>query len=386
MDLGAIRAEIDKIDDELVKLFEKRSQLACDVARYKKENNMEVFQQGREQFILDRMAERVPDEMKSSTDILFRTIMDLSKCRQHYLLTEARSFKTHKPMSGRPLAATVTKGSYSAVACEKFFDGKCDVKYVRHFEDVFEAVEKGEVDYGVLPIVNSTAGDVSDTYDLMGKHNFYICKTADIHISHVLAAKKGTKLSDVRNVFSHEMALKQCGEFMSEHNFNGVEASTTAKGAQIVAKTDETDCAAICSAMCAELNGLEILAENISDIKDNYTRFILISNRLEVPEDASIISLSLTLPHTPGSLYRLLTRFSYCGLNLLRIESKPMPSGFADVKDEAFDFIFYLDFEGNIKNEAVVKLLNNLENEMKYYRFLGNYSKTTEEPVQAADK
>ena len=250
---------------------------------------------------------------------------------------------------------------------------------MRHFDEVFEAVEKGEVDYGVLPIVNSTAGDVSDTYDLMGKHNFYIFKTIDIHITHVLAAKKGTKLSDVKNVYSHEMAIKQCSEFIHEHNLSGIEASTTAKGAQLVAKSEDNDCAAICSAMCAEMNGLEIIAENISDIKDNYTRFILISNRLEVSENASVISLSLTLPHTPGSLYRLLTRFSYCGLNLLRIESKPMPSGFADMKDDAFDFIFYLDFEGNISDESVVKLLNNLEEEMKYYRFLGNYEQISEE-------
>lgn len=379
MDLSALRAEIDKIDNQLVELLEKRSQLACDVAKYKKENNMQVFQQGREQFILDKVSDAVSDEMKSSVDILFKTIMDLSKCRQWQLLTHKRDFDIKKPMSGRPLAATVTKGSYSAVACEKFFDGKCDVKYVRHFDEVFEAVEKGEVDYGVLPIVNSTAGDVSATYDLMGKHNFYICKTADIHISHVLAAKKGTKLSDIKTVISHEMAIKQCSEFINENNFSTAEASTTAKGAQLVAKSGDNDCAAICSAMCAELNGLEVIAENISDIKDNYTRFILISNRLEVSENASVISLSLTLPHTPGSLYRLLTRFSYCGLNLLRIESKPMPSGFADMKDDAFDFIFYLDFEGSIRNEAVIKLLNNLEEEMKYYRFLGNYEEISEE-------
>ena len=379
MDLDAIRKEIDEIDDQLVELLAKRSELACDVARYKRENNMQVFQQGREQFILDRVSDAVPDEMKSSAKIIFTTIMDLSKCRQWQMLTHKRDFDTKKPMGGRPIAATVTKGSYSAVACEKLFGGKCDVRYVRHFDEVFEAVEKGEVDYGVLPIVNSTVGDVSDTYDLMGKHNFYICKTIDIHITHVLAAKKGTKLSDVKNVYSHEMAIKQCSEFMHEHNLSGIEASTTAKGAQLVAKSEDNDCAAICSAMCAEMNGLEIIAENISDIKDNYTRFILISNRLEVSQNASVISLSLTLPHTPGSLYRLLTRFSYCGLNLLRIESKPMPSGFADMKDDAFDFIFYLDFEGNISDESVVKLLNNLEEEMKYYRFLGNYEQISEE-------
>ncbi len=379
MDLELIRGEIDKIDDRIVELLVKRSNLATDVARFKKENHMEVLQQGRENFILDKVSNAVADDMKSSARITFQTIMDLSKCRQTQLLTEKRDFHIHKPMSGRPLAATVTKGSYSAVACDKFFDGKCDVKYVKHFDEVFEAVEKGEVDYGVLPIINSTAGDVSATYDLMGKHNFYICKTIDIHISHVLAAKKGSRLEDIKTVYSHEMALRQCSEFIGENGFSTAEATTTAKGAQIVAKSEENGSAAICSEQCAKMNGLEILAENISDIKDNYTRFILISNRLEVADDASVITLSVTLPHTPGSLYRLLTRFSFCGLNLLRIESKPMPSGFADMKDDAFDFIFYLDFEGSIRNEAVVKLLNNLESEMKYYRFLGNYSVLSEE-------
>lgn len=379
MDLGLIRNEIDKIDDEIVKLLEKRSRLATDVAVYKRENHMEVFQKGREQFILNRVSNAVDEDMKSTMRIAFQTIMDLSKCRQTQLLTEKHDFNIHKPMSGRPLAATVTKGSYSAVACEKFFGGKCDIKYVKHFEDVFKAVEAGEVDYGVLPIVNSTAGDVSATFDLMGKHNFYICKTAELHISHVLAAKKGVKPEDIKTVYSHEMALKQCGEFIAANGYQTAEASTTAKGAQLVAKSDETDCAAICSALCAELNGLEVIAENISDIKDNYTRFILISKRLEVSENADVISLSLTLPHTPGSLYRLLTRFAFCGLNLLRIESKPMPSGLADMKDDAFDFIFYLDFEGSIRNEAVMKLLNNLESEMKYYRFLGNYDVISEE-------
>lgn len=379
MDLNEIRKDIDAIDDQIVKLLEQRSQLAVDVAKYKKENHMQVMQQGREQFIIDRIRDAVSDEMKNSAEITFTTIMDLSKCRQHHLLTEKRDFHIHKPMSGRPLAATVTKGSYSAVACDRFFDGKCDVTYVKHFEDVFEMVEKGEVDYGVLPLVNSTAGDVTATYDLMGKYNFYICKTIDVCIAHVLAAKKGTKLSDVKNVFSHEMAIRQCSEFINENNLNPIEASTTAKGAQIVAKTDETDCAAICSAFCAEMNGLEIIADNIADIKDNYTRFILISKRLEVTDNANVISLSLTLPHTPGSLYRLLTRFSYCGLNLSRIESKPMPSGFADMKDDAFDFIFYLDFIGSIRNDGVVKLLNNLEDEMKYYRFLGNYEEIREQ-------
>lgn len=373
MDLKLIRAEIDEIDEQLLRLFEKRTALACDVAKYKKENNMAVFQKDREQFILDKAADAVGDEMKNGVRLLFTTLMDISKCRQQQLLTDPRPFVSHTPKKERPIAATVTRGSYSAEACSLFFNGNCDIRYVRNFEEVFSAVERGEVDYGVLPIENSTAGDVSATYDLMGKHRFYISKTVKIHISHILAAKKGTDPSEIKTVYSHEMALRQCAAFLDRFSADTIPMSSTAEAAKYVSYADES-CAAICSAPCARLYGLEPLAEDISDVRDNFTRFILISNRLEIPENASVVSLSLTLPHTPGSLYRLLTRFAFCGLNLSRIESKPVPPDLSELKDDAFDFIFYLDFIGNIQSPEVVKLLNNLEDEMKYYRFLGNYA------------
>ncbi len=373
MDLAAIRGEIDEIDEQLLALFERRTMLACDVAKYKKENNMAVLQKDRERFILDKAEASVPDEMKNSARLLFTTLMDLSKCRQQQLLTELRPFQVFPRAKEKPIAATVTRGSYSAEACGRFFGGNCDIRYFRGFEDVFSAVERGEVDYGVLPIENSTAGDVSATYDLMGKYNFYICQSLKIHISHVLAAKKGVKLSDVKTVYSHEMALRQCASFLEKLPAETVPMNTTAEAASFVSYAEEEGAAAVCSLPCARLYGLEILAENISDLSDNYTRFILISKRLEVPENASVVSLSLTLPHTPGSLYRLLTRFAFCGLNLSRIESKPVPPDFSEVKADAFDFVFYLDFIGKITSPDVVKLLNNLEDEMKYYRFLGNY-------------
>ena len=372
MDLELIRKEIDKIDDELVALFLKRSKLACDVAEYKKANNMQVFQKGREDFILDRVSEKSSPEMKNASRLLFQTIMDISKCRQQQILTEPNPFHISKETDNCPKVVTVTKGSYSADACRKFFGESCKIDYFTDFYEVFRAVEKGTADFGVLPIENSTAGDVSETYDLMGKHNFYICKSTKIRIEHVLAVKKGVKPEDVKTVISKDIALKQCSGFLKEKGYACEECSNTAAAARCVAEGNG-DTAAICSRSCAELFGLTPVAEDIADIKDNYTRFILISKKLYVSDKSSVISLSLSLPHTPGSLYRMLTRFAYCGLNLCRIESKPMPSTLADVKDDAFDFIFYLDFIGSINNGDVVKLLNNLEQESKYYRFLGNY-------------
>ena len=372
MDLKELRDRIDEIDDELAELFVKRAQVACDVAEYKRDHNMAIMQPGREEEVLRKVCEHIPDELKDGARLFFTTLMDISKCRQQQLLTEVVPFKTVGETKD-PVVGAVTRGSYTADACEKFCGSGVNIRYFPDFGAVFEAVENGEIDYGVLPIQNSTAGIVGATYDLMLRHSFYICRSTMIPINHVLAAKKGTRLSDIRVVTSHEMALKQCSKFLEERRYAFAEASSTAKAAESVAQSDDMTMAAVCSASCARLFGLEPVAHDITDIKDNFTRFIMISKEMQVPKNAGIVSLCLTVPHTAGSLYRLLTRFAYCGLNLCRIESKPVPDSLAYLKEDAFDFIFFLDFIGSIDDENVIKLLIGLEKQMRYYRFLGNY-------------
>ncbi len=372
MELKELRDEIDRIDDRIAELFEKRAAVAVDVAEYKRQHKMEIFQGGREEEVLRKSCAKISPELKDGAKLFFTTLMDISKCRQQQMLTEIKPFRVQNAVVS-PTVGAVTKGSYTADACRKFCGENCKIKYFQDFPAVFEAVENCEIDYGVLPIENSTAGDVSMTYNLMIKHKFYICRGTKIRINHVLAGKKGSKLSDIKVAVSHEMALKQCSKFLEEQKLAVDEAGSTAKAAENVAAGDDNSVAAICSASCAKLFGLDILADDITDIKDNFTRFIMISRELQVPENASVVSLCLTVPHTAGSLYRLLTRFAYCGLNLCRIESKPMPDSLAYLKDDAFDFIFYLDFIGSIKDEKVLKLLTGLEHEMKFYRFLGNY-------------
>lgn len=372
MELKELRDEIDRIDDQIAELFEKRAAVAVDVAEYKRQHNMEIFQGGREEEVLRKSCGKISPELQDGAKLFFTTLMDISKCRQQQMLTEIKPFTIESEVTS-PIVGAVTKGSYTADACRKFCGEDCKITYFQDFAAVFEAVEKGEIDYGVLPIENSTAGDVSMTYNLMIKHKFHICRGTKIRINHVLAAKKGAKLSDIKVAVSHEMALKQCSNFLEEQKLAVEEAGSTAKAAESIAAGNDNTAAAICSASCAKLFGLDILAEDITDIKDNFTRFIMISRELQVPKNASIVSLCLTVPHTAGSLYRLLTRFAYCGLNLCRIESKPMPDSLAYLKDDAFDFIFYLDFIGSIRDEKVLKLLTGLEHEMKFYRFLGNY-------------
>ena len=371
MELKELRDRIDSIDDRIAELFEQRTLTACEIAEYKREHGMAILQTGREDEVLKRMQEKVPPELADGARLLFSTLMDISKCRQQQLLTEVKPFVPESEVAA-PVVGAVTKGSYTADACEKFCGEGCKIKYYTDFASVFRAVEDEAVDYGVLPIENSTAGEVGATYDLMLRHRFYICRSTMIPINHVLAGVKGTKQSDVKVVTSHAMALKQCSKFLEEGGYACEEASSTAKAAERVAQLGDSSVAAVCSASCAKLFGLEPIARDITDVRDNYTRCIMISKDLQIPKKASVVSLCLTVPHTAGSLYRILTRFAYCGLNLCRIESKPMPDALAYLKDNAFEFIFYLDFIGSVKDEYVMKLLTGLEREMKFYRFLGN--------------
>ena len=371
MDLEEIRRDIDRLDDQLLELFVRRMELCCDVAEYKARNGLPVFQGGREREILERVAEKAPEGLQSASTLLFSQIMDISKCLQQERLTEYKAVQAVQPAENPVIACPGIAGSYSEEACLKSFGSEAEIRYFDTFGQVFEAVNSGEADYGVVPIENSTAGGVDGTYDLLEQYETYICGRLSIPVRHVLAAGKGTE--KINRVMSHEQALHQCSGFIKDKGLTTVTAPNTSIAARTVAKgCPHTAC--ICSRHCAQLYGLEILRESIADSNENFTRFIVISKTLQIPENADTISVCLSLPHHSGSLYRLLTRFSFSGLNLTKIESRPMPPRIKKkVGIEGFEFIFYLDFEGSVLNPSVTKLLDNLERDCSYYRLLGNY-------------
>lgn len=373
MELNEIRKDIDKINTELTGLLVKRMKLTEQVAMYKLANNMPVFQKGREDDVLKKVCSAAPEEYSDALNLIFKGIMDASKCQQMNLITELEPFEICPPAEN-PRISAVTKGSYSQKACEKIFGDGCGIDFKENFEEVFRAVESGNADYGVVPIENSTAGDVSATFTLLAKHNLFVCRKVRICINHVLAVRKGTRPEDISGVYSHEQALSQCSEFIKNSSLKPVPYSNTAAAAQLVSCSDEP-IAAICSESCAKMYGLEIINENITDSRNNFTRFICVSKRLHVTDDADTVSVILSTPHEAGELNRLLARFSYSGLNLLKIESKPMPR---ELSDEAFEVVFYLDFAGDIRNDSVVKLLTNLRNELKFFKLLGNYKEDEE--------
>lgn len=379
MELSEIRKEIDAVDEEMTKLFVRRMACADQVAEAKRGTGKPVLDPGREREILAKVAERVGPGLESEGKLLFSTLLSVSRGRQRAQLADDGMFaKTvAEAIAATPaifpskanVACPGAEGGYSqqaAVAFVKF----PSLFYFRDFESVFTAVEEGMCEYGVLPIENSTAGSVTQVYDLMAKHDFKIAKALKLRIRHVLLAPKGVKLADVKEIASHPQAIAQCAEFLKAHQgVRTVPASNTAAAAAELAKSGRKDAAVIASRECAELYGLDILADDISDTTSNFTRFICISRKTEIYPDANKFSLMMSLSHRPGSLADILIRFGAVGVNLTKLESRPVPGS-------DFEFRFIFDFEASPHDVRVVKLLSSLASdpEVEHFTFLGAYA------------
>lgn len=369
--LGEIRIEIDKIDSELIELFKKRMDCAKAVGLYKKENNIPVLNQNRENEILDNIEEK-GGEYGSHARLLFSNIMELSRALQHNIVGSGKKLRADILNASSKMQTENVKVGYQGIkgangheATLKLFPNGEAVNY-KTFADVFDAVDREEVTYGVLPVENSTAGSVSAVYDLILKHRFYIVKALDLPIDYCLAGLKQSELSDIEKVWSHPQSLSQCANYISKHNFVSTPFENTAVAAREAANEKRLNVAAICSYKAAEEYGLKILDNHLQDDKGNTTRFIVISKTLCIPENANKISLCFSLPHVTGSLYGLLCRFNSLGLNLTKIESRPR-------KGKDFEYLFYLDFSGSVHSDNVIDLISQLSEEMPEFSFLGNY-------------
>jgi chorismate mutase/prephenate dehydratase len=374
MDLKDLRKEIDGIDDEILKLFIKRMETVEKVTQVKKEQNLPVLNSSREREILNRIADATPDKFDVYSRVLFSTMFELSRSFQSGLTAESGLEKiikdgmTNNEFPSRAMVACQgVEGAYSQLATDKLFS-LANILYFRHFEGVFSAVEKGLCKYGILPIENSSYGSVNEVYDLMRNHKFYIVRTIKLHISHVLLAKKGVKLENIKEIFSHEQAIGQCSEFLRKHpEIKITVCENTAVAAKTVAESDRTDIAAISSANCVNLYGLSVIGDRVQNSDNNYTRFICISKEPEIYAGANKISFMLTLPHKPGALYSLMSKFNSLGINLSKLESRP-------ILGSDFEFMFYFDLDASVANEKVVKLLCDLDSAPELFVFLGAYS------------
>ena len=380
MDINNLRGEIDNIDSQLVELFKKRMDTAADIAKYKLLNNLPVYDKQRERELLSKVSQISGEEYENYTLRLYSQILELSKAYQSKIIkTPSALYEKisaaidNKEKMQFPEKAIVAcqgvEGAYSSLACEKIFRTP-SIMFVDSFDSVFSAVSQGLCQYGVLPIENSTAGSVNRVYDLMDKQHFYIVKCVRLKINHSLLAKKGTKLENIKEIYSHDMAIAQTADFLAEHpEIKVIPCENTAVAAKKVADSERDDIAAISSAECAALYGLDVLEESVQNREDNYTRFICISKKLEIYPGADKTSLMLTLPHKPGALYNLLSMFSALDINLLKLESRPL-----DGRD--FEFMFYFDVEASVYSEKFLQMITELPSATESFSYLGSYTET----------
>ena len=377
MELNELREQIDSIDKELVELFAKRMAVSGQIADYKRANDMPILVPARERAILQEVAELAGPEMGNYARVLYSMIFELSRSHQSKL--NNKEVALHKTIADaientprlfpqNPMVACQgVEGSYAQIACEKMVKNPF-IMYFKSFEGVFNAIEQGLCQYGILPLENSTAGSVKKVYDLMITHNFSIVRTFRLKVDHNLLVNRDTKLEDIREIYSHEQAIGQCAAFLEKlPGAKVIAVENTAVAAQMVAQSHRKDVAAISSRSCAELYGLENLCSSIQDKGNNRTRFICISKNLEIYPGADKTSIMMVLPHRPGSLYKVLARLYVLGINVTKLESRPIP-------DRDFEFMFYFDLDTSIYSEEFVQLMCELDDLCEEFKYLGSYS------------
>lgn len=377
MDLKDYREQLDKLDDEMVRLFTQRMELCAKIADYKKKNGLPVLDVRREREKLMDISEKTKPELRDYATSLYSLIFELSRSSQNRLLgtdnelTESIRNATEKTPKLFPSSAIVAcqgvEGAYSQLACDKLFKMP-NIFYFSSFEAVFAAIDQGLCSYGVIPLENSTAGSVNMVYDLMQKHDFKIVRSIRLKVDHNLLVKPGTKLENIKEIYSHEQAISQCARYLQK--FKGVKVipcENTAVAAKMVAESGRDDVAALSSRPCMKLYGLECLEESVQDMGNNYTRFICISKNLEIYPGADRTSLMLVVSHQPGSLYKVLSRFYALGINLNKLESRPIP-------ERNFEFMFYFDIDTSVYSPEFLQLMGELDSLSEEFVYLGSYS------------
>ena len=372
-----IRARIENIDDELAELFAQRMELSVDLEREKAAEGETIPEVSREREARARFRDRAGERLEGYAGVLYSTLLDVSHSYQDASLRRRNVYgeRILKALEATPqlfpekaaVACQGVEGAYSQQAVEKLFR-EPSISHMKSFEAVFSAIDSGLCRYGVLPLENSTAGSVNRIYDLMMEYRFSIVRSVRVKIDHDLLALPGASLDGIRDIYSHEQAISQCAGFLKDHPGIRVNAcENTAMAAKFVAESGRTDAAALASHSCAELYGLDTLAASVQDKGNNHTRFICIGKELEIYPGADRTSVMLTLPHKPGALYRVMARITALGINLTKLESRPLP-------DRDFEFMFYFDLDTPVYSPAFIQLMGDLEHLSESFRYLGSYS------------
>ncbi len=373
-DLLILRDKIDAIDKQIVSLYTERMEVCKEVAEFKIETGKKVFDKVREAEKIEKVKGMVDSDFhKHAVQELFEQIMSISRKMQYGLLAE------HGCISKLPFIAADdlgtrqarvvfqgAEGAYSQAAMNQFFGKEIKSFHVDTFRDAMCAIEEGRADFAVLPIENSTAGIVNEIYDLLTEFENYIVGEQIIKIEQCLMAVPGTKLEDIKTVYSHPQSLMQSSNYLGKTGWQQISMKNNAFAAQKVKEDVRCDQAAIAGEIAAEIYGLEILEKGVNNLKDNSTRFIIVTNQKVFRPDAGKISICFEVPNESGSLYHMLSHFIYNNLNMTKIESRPL-------EGRNWEYRFFIDFEGNLADSAVKNALSGLREESRNMKILGNY-------------
>ncbi len=371
IDLAKSRESIDRIDKQMVDLFEERMKVAKDVAEYKRNTGKKVFDPEREAQKLKTLGAMASTEFNErAIQELFSQIMSISRKYQYSLLTEQN--EKFEELEALPRTAETkvcffgAPGSYSEQAMIDCFGAEVTSFPAATFKDVMEAVQSGKADFGVLPIENTTTGGITDSYDLLVEYENYLVGEHVLKIEHALLGVPGASIKDIHKVYSHSQGLSQCKKFFDEHpDIRPAVSGSTSESAKKVMEAKDISLAAIASKRAADIYGLEVLAECLNTENVNSTRFIIVTNAKKFLPNANKISICFELPHESGSLYKMLSHIMYNNLNMTKIESRP-------ISGRSFEYRFFVDFEGKITDAAVRNTLNGIREEASRLKILGN--------------
>lgn len=374
MELEELRGQIDEIDAQIVALYERRMDVCKGVAQYKIENGKKVFDRQREIEKLERVRSLVHDEFNShGVTELFEQLMSMSRKLQYRLLAENGS-QGKLPFIGVDRLSTEgarvvfqgSEGSYSQAAMLRFFGDGVNSFHVETFRDAMSAIDEGSADFAVLPIENSTAGIVSEIYDLLVEFENYIVGEQVLSIEHCLLALPEADKGAIQRVYSHPQSFMQCARYLQGCDWQQISMKNNAFAAKKVAEEGDMTQAAIAGEHAAKIYGLKVLEKGINQSDTNSTRFIIITNQKIFRKDAGKISICFEVPHKSGSLYHMLSHFIYNNLSMTKIESRP-------IEDRNWEYRFFIDFEGNLADSAVKNALRGLREETRSMKILGNY-------------
>lgn len=378
-ELEQYRQEIDRIDGELVQLFLERMAVTGKVGEYKQRAGIPVLDAGREKQVIAAKTALTDDPArKADVAALYEEIMAISRRQQRKLVREgaeepgyaayaAALAARREPVAAPRVVYQGEPGCYSEEAAVGFFGPEVSSRGLAWFPDVFAALERGEADYAVLPVENSSTGSIRQVYDLLAQYNYYVVGECQVKVEHCLMALPGVALEDIQTVYSHEQGLMQCERYLDAHwGWRRVPTLDTAGSAKQVAESGDRTAAAICSRRAAQIYGLHILAEGVNYNAMNHTRFVVVSPVLELRPGRNKISAVFRLPHQSGSLHEILTVFAVQGLNLLKIESRPIPG-------RGWEYLFFLDFTGDLAAPEMDGVLHGLGQLAAEFRILGNF-------------